>query len=289
MKKLLLGLLLCSTGFGATAEWEYKNETDQMRGTTSYLATITARPISKSTASDLTIIVASDDNKTSTGSGMYLLDERFDCDNVRLCKIAVKFNTGKVLDNYIRLSTDRSVAHFVDSMEFIETLRMADSVFIEVPVSGKGLVQYKFNPSGMKWNGIVEEGEYITSIGNVNFVNSVIEPSSDVYVNDRGYKCNPVKNFSFGKSKAFIGDASICFDNQKPIYIEIDNIIAKRNDLIREINKARKDNEDLNGDVRMWLNSDDGKYLSSVFMSKSKQKGYQIHMSYRPNINILVE
>ncbi|AXH61712.1 hypothetical protein OW293_016820 [Providencia rettgeri] len=289
MKKLVLGLLLCSPVFGASAEWEYQSDTDQMRGTTSYLGTMVIKPISNSSAGDLTMIVASDNNKTSTGIGMYLLNEHFDCDNVRLCKIAVKFNKGKVLDNYIRLSKDHSIAHFVDGMELIETLRMVDSVFIEVPVSGKGLVQYKFNPAGMKWSGIVEEGEYITSIGDVDFIKSVIEPSNDTYVNDRGHKCNLIKNFKFGTNNKFVGDASICFASQKPIYIEIDNIIAKRNDLIREINKARKDDEELNGDVRVWLNSDDSKYLSSVFMSKSKLKGYQIHMSYKPNANAFIE
>ncbi|MEQ4694508.1 hypothetical protein [Providencia manganoxydans] len=289
MKKLMLGLLLFSVEFGANAEWKYESDIDQMRGTTSYLATITAKPLSSSTAGDLTIVISSDDNKISTGSGMYLIGERFDCDNERLCKIAVKFNAGKVLDNYIRLNKDHSLAYFVHDMEFIETLRMANSIFIEIPIRGKGLVQYKVNPSGMKWSGVVEEGEFITSIGSVNFVNSEIKPSSDAYVNDRGLKCNLVKNFSFGLNKKFIGDASICFSDKKAIYVEIDNVIAKRNDLIQEINKARNDNEDLNGDVRMWLNSDDGKYLSSVYMSKSREKGYAIHMFYHPNGNALVE
>lgn len=289
MKKIILGLLLFSIEFGASAEWEYESDIDQMRGTTSYLATITAKPLSNSTAGNLTIVISSDDNKISTGSGMYLIGEHFDCDNERSCKIAVKFNTGRVLDNYIRLNKDYSLAYFINDMEFIETMRMANSIFIEIPIRGKGLVQYKFNPSGMKWSGVVDEGEYITSIGDVNFVNSAIESSSDFYVNDKGLKCNLVKNFSFGKNKKFIGDASICLNNKKAIYVEIDNVIAKRNDLIQEINKARNDNEELNGDVRMWLNSEDGKYLSSVYMNKSKQKGYTIHMSYHPNGNTIAE
>lgn len=289
MKKSLIALLFCFIGFDAVAQWEYKSDIDQMRETTSHLATMTSNPINNNSASDLTLIAASNNNKTVDGIGMYLLNDMFDCDDTNLCKISVKFNKSKVLSEYIRLSNDQSIAHFVDGMVFVETIRIADSVFIEVPIRGKGLVQYKFNPSRIKWNGVVEEGEYITSIGDINFINPVAEPSDNAYTNDRGAKCNLDKNFSFGVNKKFVGNASICFDNKKLVYVEIDNIIAKRNDLIQEINKARKENEDLNGDTRMWLNSDDGKYLSKIYMSKSKNGGYHIFMLYQPNINIYTE
>lgn len=289
MKRSLITLLLCFIGFDAVAQWEYKSDTDQMRETTSHLATLTSKPINNNSASDLTLIAASNNNKTVDGIGMYLLNDVFDCDDANLCKISVKFNKSKVLSEYIRLSDDQSIAHFVEGMVFVETIRNVGSVFIEVPIRGKGLVQYKFNPSGIKWSGVIEEGEYITSIGDINFTNSVFKPSNNVYTNDRGAKCNLDKNFSFGVNKKFVGNASICFDNEKIIYVEIDNIIAKRNDLIQEINRARKENEDINGDTRMWLNSDDGKYLSTIFMGKSENGGYHIFMSYRPNINISAE
>ncbi|WP_368882399.1 hypothetical protein [Proteus mirabilis] len=285
MKKLLLGVALLLIGSNAIAEWEYKKHFDEMRGSESYTASLQSMPINKDIDNELLLLLSSDNNSTSSLAGLHLLSGRFDCDNPNLCKIAVRYGNGAVKSVFVRLNDERNLAFFINSNEVAETLRLSDVMYVEIPIFRKGSAQYKYDTSGFKWTGIEKTGEYLTSLGSIDFTKELPNIPSNTYKNDRGSVCYDINDFSFGIKVKAVGKASVCIEGKFPIYVEVSNVKVNKNDFVKEVNLARKADEDTEGNTHMWLASDD-EFLTMILLTKPNKNGYEIFMDYSPRINI---
>lgn len=286
MKKLLFGAALLLLGSNAVAKWEYEKHVDEMRGTESYTASLQSMPINKDIDNELLLLLSSKNNTTSSLAGLHLLCGRFDCDNPKMCKIAVRYGNGDVKNVFVRLNDERNLAFFRNSNEVAETLRLSDVMYVEIPIFRKGSAQYKYDTSGFKWTGITKAGEYLTSLGSIDFTKELPNIPSNTYKNDRGSICYDINDFSFGVKAKATGKASVCIDGKYPVYIEVNNIKVNKNDFVREVNLARKSDETTDGDTHSWIAIGYDELLSTILFTKSDKAGYTIFMDYSPRINI---
>ncbi len=137
--------------------WRYSSSEDAMRGTTERAAELT---------SDNSVSLAF---PYQGGSSLYILlrhSQRFGGLNamlriskgqllcrIRGCKIAAKFDDGKVLTLNAR-PAESGHPDFVflnDASAFVTRLRSAKKVIIEVEVWKHGLAQFTFQAGGLSW------------------------------------------------------------------------------------------------------------------------------------------
>lgn len=286
MKKLLIGAALLLLGTNAVAKWEYEKHVDEMRGTESYTASLQSTPINKDIDNELLLLLSSNNNTTSSLAGLHLLSGRFDCDDPKMCKIAVRYSNGDVKNVFVRLNDERNLAFFRNSNEVAETLRLSDVMYVEIPIFRKGSAQYKYDTSGFKWAGVTKTGEYLTSLGSIDFTKELPNIPSNTYKNDRGSICYDINDFSFGNKVKAVGKASVCVDGKYPVYIEVNNIKVNKNEFVREVNLARESDETTDGDTHSWIDIGYDELLSTILFTKSDKAGYDIFMDYSPRINI---
>ena len=286
MKKLLIGVALLLLGTNAVAKWEYEKHVDEMRGTESYTASLQSMPINKDIDNELLLLLSSNNNTTSSLAGLHLLSGRFDCNDPKMCKIAVRYSNGDVKNVFVRLNDERNLAFFRNSNEVAETLRLSDVMYVEIPIFRKGSAQYKYDTSGFKWAGVTKTGEYLTSLGSIDFTKELPNIPSNTYKNDRGSICYDINDFLFGNKTKAVGKASVCVDGKYPVYIEVNNIKVNKNEFVREVNLARKSDETIDGDTHSWIAIGYDELLSTILFTKSDKAGYTIFMDYSPRINI---
>ncbi|EMI7062334.1 MULTISPECIES: hypothetical protein [Providencia] len=151
MKKLLLGLLLCSVGFGAVADWKYSEKVDEMRGTTQYFASLA--PEKENEGVKLIIKAESQNNQEVYDFHFELEGGDFDCKLGKLCSGLIKINNHKIKELLVEVDKVRqSEASIIGAFKFANDLADSRTIYIEVPVFGKGMMQFKYEPNKLKWS-----------------------------------------------------------------------------------------------------------------------------------------
>lgn len=150
MRKLLLGLLLCSAGFGAVADWQYTEKVDEMRGATQYFASLA--PEKEIDGVALTVEVESQNNKEVYDFHFDLQGGEFDCSLGKLCSGFIKIDSGEIKELLVEIDKKRqSFASVIGASNFATGLASAKILYIELPVQGKGMMQFKYEPNKLKW------------------------------------------------------------------------------------------------------------------------------------------
>lgn len=151
MKKLLLGLLLCSVGVGAAADWKYTEKVDEMRGTTKYFASLA--PEKENEGVSLAVKVESQDNKEAYDFHFELNGGEFDCNLGKLCSGSIKFDNSEIKELLVEIDKKKqSEASVIGAFNFATGLSHANVFYIELPVRDKGMMQFKYEPNKLKWS-----------------------------------------------------------------------------------------------------------------------------------------
>jgi len=149
-----LTIFIALTPACSIADWTYHENTDEMRGEKTISASIessaTLQP-SQSNQDTLTITSVRSDH----GSGFYfkLKEGKFSC-VPELCDVSMKFDDGKVLDLKAMGDEETSnIIHVQNPNLFVATARISKRLIVEVPLYKLGKTQFKFDISGLAWEG----------------------------------------------------------------------------------------------------------------------------------------
>lgn len=152
MKKILLAIvvLIASSGASIANDWRYSESKDEMRDKTTYFAYLQQED-SKSKVK-MQIRAFSEDNKQAYGFNFLIDGGEYDCPKKELCVGAIKVDGGEIEDLLFELSPKASgEAEPIGLYKFNNAITNSDTIFIEIPIKGVGVEQFKFKPSGLKW------------------------------------------------------------------------------------------------------------------------------------------
>ena len=152
MEKALVVLLSLSP-MSSFADWAYSEHVDEMRGEKAVSATISSeKPISPQISqAKLTITSV----RSASGNAFFLDLEnaQFSC-SPPLCDVSMKFDNGKVLELKAAPGKDSNNTLYVQGPnQFVATAKLASRLIVEVPVYKQGKSQFKFDVSGLTWDG----------------------------------------------------------------------------------------------------------------------------------------
>jgi TonB family protein len=159
LRILRLKIILALFSFActpATAQWRYKNYEDKMRRSITQIAEI--KSINKASldfpykgGSTLELNLRKMDLKEEDDVFFSIDRGQIPCFNI--CRIFSKFDNDEVIEwGGIGAESGRSDLIFIgNSREFIERLKSAKKLIIEIQIYNHGRFQFNFNVSGLKW------------------------------------------------------------------------------------------------------------------------------------------
>ncbi|MBN7841142.1 hypothetical protein J0A78_05570 [Providencia rettgeri] len=151
MRKLLLGLLLCSVGFGAVADWKYSEKVDEMRGTTQYFASLAPEKDNEGVA--MILGAYSDNNQDAYDIKFMLNGAKFDCMLGSICSGSMKLNNENIVEFLFETDKeDGAIATHVWAAGVATSVLNSEVVYLEVPIKNEGMMQFKYHPKGLKWS-----------------------------------------------------------------------------------------------------------------------------------------
>ena len=155
IKLLSVALALLFSTFAQAQAWEYRNKTDQMRGTSTRFAEATSTnkvnfsaPYAGGSHLELTLRERSKDGLNI----LFTISKgQFQCSGG--CKFFARFDEGKIYEIAATGSSSGSVdTIFVeDESPFLEALRGSRKLIVEMEFFKEGSNQFVFNTAGLKW------------------------------------------------------------------------------------------------------------------------------------------
>ena len=155
IKLLSVALVLLFSTLAQAQAWEYRNKTDQMRGTTTRFAESTSTnkvnfgaPYAGGSYLEMTLRERSKDGLNI----LFTISKgQFQCSSG--CKFFAKFDEGKIYEIAATGSSSGSVdTIFVqDEPPFLEALRNSKRLIVEMEFFQEGSSQFVFNTAGLKW------------------------------------------------------------------------------------------------------------------------------------------
>lgn len=270
-------------------DWEYSQNHDEMRGTTSYYANLDSTnsidllsPYSG--GSKLIIAVDSNDDNLIKNAGLILSKGMINCNKGESCKINVKFDNGEIQELYTSLlNDDYNVLGISSPKSFIQSAKIAKSLIIEVPLYKNGKKQFKFNLPELKWK-TEKDGElFKSSFGNISLSKKVTLPDNSK-VNELGYMCFNLDKFSISDKLSQQGKAEICTYEGYFLYAKVKYPYSSSNFTVLSqfINKKLGAKEKPSKGVNMWFDSDYTDGLSTIILSNDKKHGLFLNFHYDP-------
>ncbi|MEY1578191.1 hypothetical protein AB7Z98_04860 [Providencia manganoxydans] len=151
MKKILLGLFLFTVGFAASADWKYTEKADEMRGTTQYFASLA--PEKENDGVIMTLRAYSDDDKETYGFNFTIKGAEFDCKTGDICTGLMKADKGDIVELLFEIDKKNPlVADVITGSKFAQELSCAKVFYLEIPMSNRGMMQFKYEPNKLKWS-----------------------------------------------------------------------------------------------------------------------------------------
>ncbi|EOY8363318.1 hypothetical protein AIT68_004918 [Salmonella enterica subsp. salamae] len=271
------------------SDWEYSQNHDEMRGTTSYYANLDSTnsidllsPYSG--GSKLTIAVYSSDDNIVKNAGLLLSKGMINCNKGESCKVNVKFDNGEIQELYTSILTDNyDVLGISLPKGFIQSVKMAKKLIIEVPLYKNGKKQFKFDLPELKWKAEKDGELFKSSFGNINLSKKVTLPDNSK-VNELGYMCFNLDKFIISDKLSQQGKAEICTYEGYFLYAKVKYPYDNKNfiQLVNFINKNLEANEKPSKGFDMWLGTDYADGLSSTFLSNNKKDGLVLTFGYDP-------
>lgn len=287
-KKWTLLLCLPLSISVSAGDWRYNQNRDEMRDTTSYYANLDSTnsidllsPYNG--GSKLTIAVYSADDNLIKSAGLLLSKGMINCNKGEPCKVNVKFDNGKIQELHTSLlADDYDVLGISSPKSFVQSMKMAKNLIIEVPLYKNGEKQFKFDLSGLQWEVEKDKKLFKSSFGIIN-LNKILTLPSNATTNDFGYTCFDIQKFKISEEFDTQGDANICTYNNYVSHIKVKYPYSDKvfNKLVRLINNKSSVKEESTKEFAMWL-PDDFDGLSSIMMLNNKKDGLELLFDYKP-------
>ncbi|HFW4799939.1 TPA: hypothetical protein ACIBS5_005539, partial [Salmonella enterica subsp. diarizonae serovar 60-67:z35:-] len=232
--------------------------------------------------SKLTIAVYSSDDNIVKNAGLLLSKGMINCNKGESCKINVKFDNGEIQELYTSILTDNyDVLGISLPKGFIQSVKMAKKLIIEVPLYKNGKKQFKFDLPELKWKSEKDGELFKSSFGNINLSEKVTLPDNSK-LNELGYMCFNLDKFIISDKLSQQGKAEICTYEGYFLYAEVRYPYDNKNfiQLVKFINKNLEANEKPSKGFDMWLGTDYADGLSSTFLSNNKKDGLVLTFGY---------
>lgn len=138
--------------------WEYDSKTDEMRGESSYFAATTSQNLVEldfpyQGGTDLKIMLRKDAEHGN--DVIFLVNKGQLYCNYRDCYVSIKFDDGAVEKiETVEAAAGSSELLFLanNPSGFVNRLKSADTVMVEVQFYNHGKEQFKFDVSGLEWS-----------------------------------------------------------------------------------------------------------------------------------------
>jgi len=154
MKTIIALLLFCFTAV-VSAQWSYRTTNDSMRGTKTRFAELNSTNRAQLSfpyggGSKLQLIIR---KKSDADTDVVFLLDRGQVPCHTDCRMAAKFDDDEVAEWELSgPASGRSASLFVDEAnDFLERLKTAKKLVVEVQIYDHGSFQFTFNPKGLKW------------------------------------------------------------------------------------------------------------------------------------------
>ncbi|WP_272682293.1 hypothetical protein [Providencia sp. PROV120] len=291
MRKVLIGAALLLLGSNAVAKWEYEKHVDEMRGQTSYFATLESEKTNE--GDKIGVLVLSKDNKTANSLSVVVSGDEFDCHYRELCSGYIKYDNGKIIELPFFISgTNKNIGEILYIESTVDSMRKANHIFIELPLKKKGLSQYKLKPQGLNFIGYSERKDFINTISGFDFDSQYSNYYKKALSNTKkrnGLSCADAAI----DAKAILGvkpnKLELCFLDGYLITasVSLPRTEKLKNNLINVINKNRNvsDEDKATSEYTLWI-SDYYSSISSIFMMEEDKK-IKITMIYNVNSNLV--
>lgn len=140
--RIFLTMLILLSG-NAFADWSTYYVKDEMRGTQKEMTDIVVSPVNGNGPKLRVSIAKKDDNKTNIALLLDESREKFDCEDS--CELSMRFDDfGVTKQRFIKFkSTDFLTPSTPQSL--IRSMNLADSIYIEIPIEGGSVYQYKIS------------------------------------------------------------------------------------------------------------------------------------------------
>lgn len=141
MRLFLLTLALLSTN--VMAEWSSSYIKDEMRGTQKEMTDIMASPINGDGPDLYILIIKESDTKSNITFNLHNTPHSFDCKNS--CEISMRFDDFEVVQrDFLKFDPEKFITPRAP-LTLIRAMSLADTVFIEIPLTDGNIYQYKLN------------------------------------------------------------------------------------------------------------------------------------------------
>ncbi|MBH3444064.1 hypothetical protein I5L59_10805 [Pseudomonas moraviensis] len=275
------------------ADWSYRTSTDEMRGeamTSAVIESTTAidqqAPYSKPAKLVITAV------RSEKGSGfMFQLSEgQFSC-VPKLCDVSMKFDGGEVLDVKAMSAADtNSVLHVQNPNLFVATAHLAKSLIVEVPVYRYGKAQFKFDVSGLEWEGLTpsKEGLY-AGVGGQTWA-APYDPATGLVDNgfgegeDRCYIDSKPTTVAFGAKPTKI---THCYYQGRHYLSMVDFEFARMKQVISAVSKQLGKPELEIQEYVSWSDTEEKHLLSAALLASKKSKVATLQITYVPADNLV--
>lgn len=280
MKKLLLGVVLLLIGSNATAEWRYSEFTDEMRQEKSYIGTLTSED---NLGLRMEFNALSFDNKLAKKVSLSIDGDSFDCQSDD-CSVLIRYGDGPIKKALI-FARGAGGALFDEQGSFIETAKLVDLIFIEVPLTNRGTTQFKFKNKGLKWRGVEEKKDFVNKFFNIDF--TLPKNINNLESYEEKTKNNCIKNKELLRDSTFGVkplEASYClndkgFISSMHLSYPADKKVAEK--IKKLLIESRGEGIDLDNGSYMTIGDE---YSSiSVITIMSNPNKYSVDVYYNPN------
>ncbi|PVZ87414.1 hypothetical protein C9426_12640 [Serratia sp. S1B] len=291
MKKAIIIAMICASFVSIcnANEWKYTEAKDEMRGSTTYIASLKAEDNNAQNqpgTPSLEILLFSKDGKIVDSAGLMLSDGWLSCKTSNECDVKARFGDGGVQDLSSKVAgeSNQLLAVF-DAKEFVETLRLSGKFFVEIPVRGEGRVQFKFLPKDIKWIGVEDGKPFLSMLGSLNLKSNQSIGNQETF-KEENFSCYRDDDFKLFDDKVLPGKATICMlggmiAKVTILYPHDKNIVKK---IAHEINNTL--GTKVSPSHGAWL-TDGTMGIASILISQDKEKkGISLQYFYSPVLSV---
>ncbi len=288
VKRILVAaaMLAMSTGQLYANEWRYNEVRDEMRDSITYTSTLQSENENKYSApydggSSLDILLVSNDGEISNTAALTLSKGQISCQSGSVCEVKARFDDGIVEDLTTKIVGDsHDMLAVFDAPGFVEKLRLSKRVIIEIPVYREGRSQFKFSPSGLKWQGVANGKPYLSEMGGINLRDKIDLTGRKLSSKNNGLKCF---DDSIELIKGWVAPANICTYDSMISFVSIKtkNDKKKLREIVDDINKSLGSKVKFHNGIAIWI-GDETQGVSSIFLYSDDKDGLQLSFIYHP-------
>ena len=262
------GICLSSTAFAVS--WDRYEIKDEMRGTTTQGASITANATYDPSVSLTMQIIDKGDLEQAVI--FQLKGARADCAK-EICDLNVRFDEGAVMSESMAVNPDRTTIIPTKTSTFAGAVGLSPVVYVEIPVLNKPAMQFKFDIEGAPFPRIKNPSFKFAGVA-LGDSAAKLPPQ---FVAANGTRCHEARNVGGQIPNQKIASVKMCFYKDMLYLVMIDTLGKSDYAAMSKYMTAQLGKRDSESYLEQWP-ANPGKVLdpravSATFWPMGKQKG----------------